>query len=298
MAHVPLRTQPDDAIEIVGRRPSALANDLYHLLLRAPWWLDLLALSAAFIGANLLFALAYCAVHGVEGAHDFWDYFFFSVQTIGTIGYGNMYPRTTGAEVVVTISSLTQLFLMALTTGLVFAKFSVPRARVQFAEYPVITLYDGVPTLMLRIGNQRSSRMLEATIRVVLVRTEKTKEGVTMYRMYDVRLERDRSPALSRSWTVLHKIQGDSPLCGHTPESLERDEVELFVTLVGMDETSAQTMNAQRHYYAAAIRWGARHADMLSELPDGRLRLDMDRFHEVVPTVASEGFPYGESGSS
>jgi inward rectifier potassium channel len=294
MAHLWRRQLGSEEIEIVGMQPSAWANDLYHLLIRAPWWVDLVALSAAFLGANVLFAVAFTVVGGVEGAHSFGDRFFFSVQTMGTIGYGAMYPRSTGAEIIVTVSSLTQIFLTAVTTGLVFSKFSIPRARVQFALHPVMTPYDGLPTLQFRIGNQRDSRMLEAVVRVVYIRTERTREGVTMYRMYDLRLERERSPALARSWTVLHKIEGDSPLVGASPESLQRDEGELILTLTGTDEASAQPLHAQQHYYADSIRWGYRHADMLSERSDGRLQLDMNRFHELVTTVPCDGFPYGE----
>jgi inward rectifier potassium channel len=285
-----------DEIEVVGAQ-KAWAHDLYHLLLRVPWWVDLLAVSTAFLAANAIFAIAFCIVGGVEGAHGFGDLFFFSVQTMGTIGYGAMYPKSMGAEVVVTIASLTQIFLMAVTTGLVFAKFSIPRARVLFAAHPVIAPYDAVPTLQFRIGNERDSRMLEATVRVVMLRTEATREGVTMYKMYDVRLERERSPALSRSWTLLHKIADDSPLVGATPETMERDEVEFVLTLTGTDEASAQPMHAQTHYWARDVRWGVRHADMLSERPDGGLRLDMGRFHELVATQKTAEFPYGESGA-
>jgi inward rectifier potassium channel len=164
---------------------------------------------------------------------------------------------------------------------------------VQFAKHPTIGPYDGAPMLQLRIGNERDSRLLEAVIRVVLMRTEKTKEGVTIYRMHDLKLERERSPALSRSWTVLHKIDETSKLYEATPESLERDEVELILTLSGTDELSAQMLYAQTRYLAKDIRWGARHADMLSERPDGRLRLDLRQFHEVVPTKPTDDFPYG-----
>jgi inward rectifier potassium channel len=280
-----------DDIEVVNAEQHPL-RDLYHSLLRAPWWADILALSSVFLVANLLFATAFWLVGGVKEAHSFSDLFFFSVQTMGTIGYGSMYPISTGAHVLVTLESLTQIFLLAVTTGLVFAKFSIPRARVRFANHPVVSPFDGEPTLMIRIGNERDSRLLEATIRVVMLRTEKTKEGMTIYRMLDLKLERDRSPALARSWTVMHKLIATSPLHQASPESLAKDEVELIVTLVGTDEISAQALHAQRRYTHDGILFGMRHADILTELPDGRLRADMARFHELVPTVATETFPY------
>ncbi|HEY1585536.1 MAG TPA: ion channel, partial [Polyangia bacterium] len=243
------RAPGQDDIEVVGGR-RGVGRDLYHFFLRAPWWVDLGVLSTVFVLANLLFATGYHLVGGVFGAHGFIDEFFYSVETMGTIGYGEMYPTTRGAHAIVTLEALAQIFLLAVTTGLVFAKFSIPRARVQFSKHPTIGPYDGVPTLQFRIGNERDSRLLEAVIRVVVLRTEKTKEGVTLYRMYDVKLERDRSPALSRSWTVLHKIDKTSLFFGATPESLERGEVELIVTLSGTDELSVQQLHAQTRYEA------------------------------------------------
>jgi len=243
--------------------------------------------------ANLTFAVAYHLIGGVHGASGFFDEFFYSVETMGTIGYGEMYPTTRAAHVIVTVEALAQIFLLAVTTGLVFAKFSIPRARVQFSKHPTIGPYDGVPTLQFRIGNERDSRLLEAVIRVVLFRTETTVEGVTIYRMHDVKLERDRSPALSRSWTVLHKIDQNSVLFGATPDSMEKDEIEFVLTLSGTDELSVQQLHAQTRYTAKEVRWGARHADMLSERPDGRLRIDMSQFHELVTTRPTDDFPYG-----
>jgi inward rectifier potassium channel len=294
MALFSRRALGQDDIEVVGIPKGAWASDLYHLLLRAPWWADLAALSLAFLFANLVFAIAFQLAGGVAGAHSFGDLFFFAVQTMGTIGYGAMYPATTGAEIVVTVASLTQIFLLAVTTGLVFSKFSVPRARVQFSKHPTIAPSDGVPTLQFRIGNERESLLLEATVRVVMMRTEKTKEGVIIYRMHDVKLERERSPALTRSWTVMHKIVHGSPMFGATPASLERDEVEFILTLIGVDETSAQPQHARMRFFARDVQWGKRHADMLSERADGGLRLDMSHFHHLVPTKPTEEFPYGD----
>jgi inward rectifier potassium channel len=281
-------------IELVGVRRH-VGRDLYHFLLRAPWSVDLLLLSATYLGTNLLFGLIYYFCGGIHGATTYWDSFFYSVETLGTIGYGEMYPTTHLAHAVVTVEALTEIFLIAVTTGLVFAKFSMPRARVQFATHPVIGIYDGEPMLQLRLSNERESRLIEATCRVVAFRTERTKEGVTIYRMHDVPLERDRSPALLRSWTVMHRIAAGSLFDGATPESIERDEIELIVTLTGTDELSAQMLWAQTRYVARDIVWGARYADVLSELPNGRMRLDMRMFHETVATKRSQAFPYGEA---
>jgi inward rectifier potassium channel len=290
----PFRRQPDpNRIEVIGA-PRTPFSDIYHQLLRAPWWLDLLGVGAVFTVINLVFALAYFGVGGVAGVTpgSLADDFFFSVQTMGTIGYGVMYPQTWVAETLVTCEVIVGVSLVALAKGILFAKFSVPRARMQFARFATICPFDDTPTLMFRVGNERASQIIEATVRVVLVRTERTAEGVVYYRMRDLALARDRSPALSRSWTVLHRIDTSSPLYGATPESLARDEVEFIVTIVGIDELSAQSQHARHTYDHSLVRWGARHADMLSERGDGGLRLDMHQFNCIVPTAPTPTFPY------
>ena len=282
-----------DDIEIVGA-PRAPLSDAYHLLLRMPWTLDLLLLGGTFGVLNLCFAAAYFFVGGVSGARpgSFLDLFFFSVETMGTIGYGEMFPTTSAAHALVTCESFFGIVLVALTTGLVFTKFSIPRARMQFAKHGALAPFDGVPTLMFRLGNERSTRILEATVRAILIRTEKTVEGVVIYRMIDLKLERERSPALARYWTVLHRVTPDSPLHKATPESLAAQEVEFLLSVVGTDETSAQPMHARWRYMHHEVVFGKRHADMLSERPDGGLRLDMAHFNQMVPTKPTPDFPF------
>src|SRR5579862_4072096 len=191
-----------DQIEVVGVQHTLL-GDFYHALLRATWGESLLIVTFVYALVNLTFALAYQLSGGIANAHSFLELFFFSVETSGTIGYGDLHPVTTAAHTIVTIESLVSILLVAVTTGLVFAKFSIPRARMKFATHPVVSPYDRVPTLQFRLGNQRDTRLIEATVRAVILKTETTAEGVTMYRMYDLKLARDRSPAMTRSWTVL-----------------------------------------------------------------------------------------------
>jgi inward rectifier potassium channel len=124
------------------------------------------------------------------------------------------------------------------------------------------------------------------------MRTQHLKEGTVFYRMVDLKLTRDRSPAMSRSWTVLHPIDAASPLFGATPESAVKDEMEILVNLVGTDDTSLQPVHARRTYVDKEILWGARHADVLSEDDKGNLTLDVREFHHVVPTLPIDGFPY------
>ena len=299
-AHKPRRwarapTTTEDEVRVVGA-PTRPLRDVYHAFLRASWPLALGVIVAAYVALNAVFAVAYMLLGGVAHARarSFADAFYFSVQTMGTIGYGAMYPETRAANLLVVMESVTGLLVTAVATGLVFSKFSLATSRIVFAEHAVIGPMDGVPTLMIRLGNERSNRIIEATVRVSMVRTERTREGMLFYRMCDIQLTRERSPALSRSWTAMHCITPASPLHGHTPASIKTDEVELFVTVSGTDDTSLQLVHARHKYTDEAIVWGARHADVLSEAPDGVLVLDLRRFHELTPTEKTEVFPYPE----
>ena len=283
-------------IVVIGA-PRTRLRDIYYIFLRIRWSFALGVIVASYLTLNAIFALAFLWTGGIEHARpgSFFDTFCFSVQTMGTIGYGAMYPVTAPANLVMIAESVTSLIVTAVATGLIFAKFSRSTARVAFSRNAVISPTNGVPTLMVRVGNERGNFILEATIRVSLVRTERSVEGVLFYRMYDLRLARERSPMMTRSWTVLHFIDADSPLSGATPQSLAKDEVELVVTLVGTDDTSMQPVHARKRYVDGDVLWGARHADILSEKDDGTIVLDVRRFHETVPTEPVDGFPYRHS---
>jgi inward rectifier potassium channel len=282
------RKPPDEdtGIDVVNA-PQDLLGDLYHVLLRAPWWVTILVIAGMVLLMNLVFALVFLWTGGVAGAQagSFRDAFFFSVQTAGTIGYGAMYPQSTAAQLAMLVESIATLVVAAVATGLVFSKFSIPQARLEFAREAVVYRNNGLPTLAIRLANTRGNYILEAQVRVTLTRAETSKEGVFSYRMYDLRLVRDRSPALGRSWQVLHIISEDSPLHGATLESLRKQDVELIVTVVGIDGTSSQNIHGRHRYLPEQIRFGYRYADMLKPKPDGRLELDFSRLHDVTPAA-------------
>jgi inward rectifier potassium channel len=280
-------------IRVVGDRRARL-HDFYHALLRLPWWVTVAAISGVFLVANAVFAVAYLLVGGIAHGQpgSFADAFFFSVQTMGTIGYGALYPESLAANLLVVAQSITSLTLTALATGLVFAKFSRSTALLVFTRQAVISPMNGVPTLMFRLGNQRGNQIVDARIRVVMVRSEKTAEGGTFYRMLDLKLQRDHSLSLSRSWSALHPIDAQSPLAGETPQSVEAKEIELQVSVVGIDDITMQTVHAGHRYFTHQILWGRRHADVLSEASDGDLILDLRKFHDVEPTTPTADFPY------
>jgi inward rectifier potassium channel len=276
--------QEDTGIDVVNA-PQDLWGDLYHELIRAPWWLTLLSIAAMVLVINVAFALVYVTTGGIAGARhgSFADAFFFSVQTVGTIGYGAMYPQSMAAHLAVTAESIVSLVAVALATGLVFTKFSIPVAKLEFARNAVLYVQDGARTLAIRVANRRGNFIVEASVRVTLVRAETTREGVFFYRLYDLKLVRERSSMLGRSWTILHRVDEGSPLRDLTPEALRTADVELNLSIAGTDGTTYQTLHARHRYLPEEILFGARYADMLSPKPDGRVQLDYSRLHETIP---------------
>ncbi|HTM20275.1 MAG TPA: ion channel [Kofleriaceae bacterium] len=280
-------------VNILGAPPTPL-RDAFHAFQRLRWRWAIAWIVVGWMSINLVFAVLYWLVGGVANAspHSFADDFYFSAHTLGTIGYGSMYPQTTAANLLVIAESVVGLLATAVATGLVFTKFSHAAGRVAFTREIVIAPVDGVPTLMVRLGNERGNQIVDTRFRMMYSRTEVTREGVTLYRMYDLRLVRERAPVLARSWTVMHRIEADSPLFGQTPADLKRQEAEIIIMVVGLDDTTGQTTHAVKRYLDPDIRWGARHADILTDTPDGNMELDLRKFHDTIATEPTESFPY------
>ncbi len=268
----------------VVRRPM---TDIYHFLLTSPWWVLFGLMLLSYMGANALFALVYLLGGGVENARpgSFADAYFFSVQTMATIGYGKMTPESVLANVVVTVEALFGLVGLALATGLMFSKFSQPRARVIFSKHAVVSVRDGVHSLMVRLANERRTGLVEAQLRVVLVRDEITIEGESVRRFHTLALTRSSNAVFALSWTAIHPIDETSPLYGETPASLERSRADLVASLVGIEEATAQTVHARFAWKSTEILFGYRFADILVHLPDGRRALDYTLFDDVQPVT-------------
>lgn len=277
----------DGKTDIIRKGSSnSFKTDLYHWLLNLKWPYFLGLICLLYIASNVLFALAYLVEKdSIQNARpgSLLDAFFFSVQTMATIGYGAMYPRTPYANAIVALEALVGLLGVAMVTGLAFARFSVPTAKVMFSNFAVVAPQNGVPTLMMRAANRRRNSIVEAQVRLTLARNEYTEEGESMRRLHDLTLIRNRTPIFALSWTAMHPIDENSLLYGATPESLAKDEVELIITLTGIDETVSQTIHARYSYVAEEILWNMRFVDILGKTPDGRRYVDYGRFHEVKP---------------
>jgi inward rectifier potassium channel len=261
-------------------------TDFYHLILTVPWSVFFLGMAAFFFMINVVFAFAYMAdPNGIEHARpgNFWDAFLFSVQTIGSINYSVMNPKSIYANIIVVAEAFFGLLNLALITGVVFSRFSRPHARVLFSRIAVITDFDGVPTLMFRAANQRGNQILDATVTVNFAYQQTTREGLVMRRFCELKLVRPRSSLFALSWTVMHRIDEQSPFYGQTPESLAAMQAELIVLLSGTDETLAATIFARYGYKPHQILWHHRLVDILSFNQKGRRVVDLTQFHNAVP---------------
>ena len=267
-------------------------GDGYHWLMTLSWGRFLLWWVAIYLGTNLLFGVLFWLQPGAVAQArpgSFSDNFFFSVQTLGTIGYGAMWPRSLYAHILVTIEAFSSLALTAVGTGLIFARISRPTARVLFSRSAVVIERDGQMNFMFRAGNMRMNQILEADISVSLARRGFTKEGVEYRGFTDLEMVRSHSPLFGLTWTLMHVVDETSPLFGATLQSLEAELAEIVIVLSGVDDTFGQRIHARHSYLPHEIVWGSRMADVILQDEDGGRYIDYGRFHDLVEVApASE----------
>ena len=279
----PNRVRQDYTFWVLGAERGVL-RDAYHTFLRLRWTASLLLIGVGLLISNLAFTLVYWIVGGVDGgAVTFFDMFSFSMQTLATIGYGVMHPKSHAAEVVMIVEAIFGIIVVALATGLVFTKFSRATARMGFSKNAVIAQHEGKPTLMFRCGNRRSNTIVEAQIHVSVALITMTSEGRPFYKITDLKLVRDRMQGLRRGWQVMHVIDESSPFWGLTQVDLEKREAELEISLTGLDDVSMSTVHSIHSYSDKEIRFGHRLADTITTLPSGDLVLDLTKFDVIEP---------------
>jgi len=259
--------------------------DLSHRCMTASWPAFIGGAAIVFIAFNAVFASLYWMgdqpVSNVP-RNDYLDYLYFSIETLSTAGYGDMHPQTHYGHFIATIELFTGIFSMSVMTGLVFARFSRPRARLLFANYPVISNHEGQPTLMIRFANERHNIIGNATARLWLLRNVVSAEGQFSRRFFELALVRNEHPALALTWTLYHVIDSTSPLHELNADDLKAANISLVVVVTGYDITAAQTIHARMSYNHADIRFGHRYADILETFGDGRIRIDYAKFHETL----------------
>ena len=259
--------------------------DISHRCMTASWPSFIAGAALVFLVFNAIFACFYFIgdqpISNVPGG-DYIDYFYFSIETLSTAGYGDMHPQTHYGHFVAAVELFTGIFSMSLMTGLIFARFSRPSARLLFANSPVISSHEGAPTLMIRFANERQNIIGNATARLWMFKNIVTAEGQPFRRFYELPLLRHESPALALSWTLHHVVDESSPLYGMSPDELEAADVSLMVVVSGYDVVAAQTVHARKPYQHSDLRFGHRYVDVLSISDDGRVRIDYGRFHDTL----------------
>jgi inward rectifier potassium channel len=263
-------------------------RDPYHLAVTLTWAQFLGVLLALYGVVNVAFATLLWLVPGSvanAGPASFGDCFFFSIETLATVGYGEMYPGTLYGRVVAAMEIVCGIGFSAIVTGLTFVRFSRPRAKLVFPQNPVVATHRGKPTLMLRIGNARATLLADATAKLNVLMCEAGIDGKMLHRAQELRLERAHIPAFPLSWTLMHVLDEHSPLHGYdTARTIEAD-AQLFVMFEARDPTLGTTVHDIRNYEARDIRFGYAYVDVITTAEDGPPVLDLTQIGALEPDV-------------
>jgi inward rectifier potassium channel len=261
-------------------------SDFYHNAMIASWPAFFGALAAAFVLLNLAFASVYL-VGGDPIANarpgNLGDLFFFSVETTSTVGYGDMHPQTLYGHAVATVENFTGMVLFAVMTGLTFARFARPRARLVFSRNPVIVDHDGAPTLIVRLANARVSFITEARAKMWVLRPKLSVEGRRLVTFDELRLVKSENPALALSWTLFHVIDARSPLSGLDADAISASEMNFIVSVSGFDETAGQVVRARYTFAAQDVRPGHEYVDIITLDEQGVRHVDYGKIHDTRP---------------
>jgi inward rectifier potassium channel len=276
------------AVKVGVRRFSI--DDPYYLVLAMRWPTFLGAVLGMFLAVNLVFAALYWlapdAVANVPRG-DYLRAFFFSVETLATVGYGVMTPASTYGHVVATVEIFVGMFLTALATGAFFARFARPQSRLLFSESAVIAPYEGGRAVMLRVVSRRLQGISEASARILCLR-EHTVGETRMRRFIELALVRSNVPVLSLSWTLIHPIDEQSPLWNLTPEQIETEAPTLMVSVSGFDEAISAQITDRKTYRASDLRFDHTFVDIIRDLPNGQIELDITRIHDTEPRAPDQ----------
>jgi inward rectifier potassium channel len=261
-------------------------RDPYHFAVSLSWPTFTLGFLGLWLTINLIFATLYVLdPHGIVNARPgaFGDAFFFSIETLATVGYGVMAPASTYAHFVSAAEIVTGTAFTAIVTGLLFVRFSRPQARILFADEAVITRHNGQPTLMIRFVNARLTPMTGTSVRLFALAGETTEEGYFFRRIHDMHLEQSHLPLFIMPWTVMHRIEAGSPLYGLDEATLPSADIRLFLTIEARDRVLAAEVQDMKDYDAGHIRYGMRYADAITLGDGGSATADLSRISLLEP---------------
>jgi inward rectifier potassium channel len=283
-APIPIRSGRTEFLKINAARRDW--RDSYHWVLSLTWPQFGLLLVVTYLVLNTLFALVYLLQPGSISEMErgsFAAAFFFSVETLATVGYGHMYPATGFGHTVVTIEIFVGTVWFAVITGVIFVRFSRPTARIVFSRSILIGNHDGRPTVMFRVANLRHTSMVDARFRLMFSRDEKVVEGEEVRRFYELRVYPRRMARFPAALTIRHTVDAQSPLHGETAQTLEECDAFFLAQVTSVETVMAASVESQQDYSWSDIRWGERFIDIYEELPDGRLQVDYGRIHDTEP---------------
>lgn len=261
-------------------------RDSYHWVLSLNWPRFALTLLVGYLALNFFFAFLYtiggpCIGEMTPGS--FPQAFFFSIETLATVGYGHMYPATVYGHIIVTLEILVGMVWVAVITGLIFVRFSRPTARIQFSNSVLIGNFDGRPHLMFRVANLRHTSMVEARFRLIYSRDERVVEGDEVRRFYELKVFPKKMISFPAALTIRHLIKEDSPLHGQTNESLKQSDAFFLASTVSVETVMAASVQSQKGYSWSDVRFGERFVDVYHETEAGKLTVDYARLHETEP---------------
>jgi inward rectifier potassium channel len=263
-------------------------RDPYHFIATMSWPVFFLCLVVSELLINSGFALLYIAVPGSIAnvpAGSFIDAFFFSIETLATVGYGTMVPATRYGHVISAVEIICGIVYTAVVTGVIFIRFSKPKAKIVYAERPVVANHNGVPTLMIRIANGRTHMLTDASVRLSALIMESTPEGQQFRRLQGLELSLSHFPLFALTWTLMHKIDVKSPLHGLSADTLTRDSVRLMLSLEARDPALSVQVHDLKSYPAEAIAFGMRYSDAVSWDDQGRTSADIRRISMIEPDL-------------
>jgi inward rectifier potassium channel len=288
--HIRVRSGQFEFVKLNAKK--ADLRDTYHLVLTLSWPGFAAVVFAIYLFINVVFATLYLLEpHAIAemAPGSFFDAFFFSVETLATVGYGHMYPETYYGHLITMLEIMVGLFGLAVITGLIFVRFSRPTARMHFSKVAVIAPFDGVPNLMIRVANLRHQAMVEPQFRMVLLRNIITAEGDDMRRFHPLKLEFDRLITFPAVLTIRHRIDEESPIFGMTPEDFRQLDVRIIASIVGVDTVIVAPVQSFGDYNDDQIEWNRRFVEIYSQSKENEWTVDYGRIDETeeMPPVQS-----------
>ena len=285
-APIPVRSGRTEFLKINAARGGW--RDGYHWVLSLKWPQFALFLLGSYVAINLLFGTLYWMNGGIADLPGGFPYaFFFSVETLATVGYGHNYPATLYAHIIVTIEIFIGMIWFAVITGLIFVRFARPTARILFSRNVLIGNHDGKPSLMFRVANLRHTSMADARFHITFSRDERVQEGETIRRFYPLTVYPARMIRFPAALTIRHTIDRTSPLRGETAESLEQSDAFFLASVTSYEEVIAAAVQSQQDYSYEDVRWGERFVDIYEEVDGRKLQVDYGRIHDTEPVPAS-----------